>query len=133
MAAQLMTGKRGALLSWSGNELEEKTKAEGTAVRLWRHARVPGFRIAGARILARGAEARRARARACGIRGARGYRSTSYESGKRPGHRSRVRAFLSRLDDGGRSSRRRVSGERDQVWRDPSRGHAVARRAAWDH
>src|ERR1019366_10773079 len=40
------------------NEIEGKGKTQGAAVRLWRHARIPGFRVAGARILARRRQAR---------------------------------------------------------------------------
>src|ERR1019366_1220019 len=83
------------------NEIEGKEKTQGAAVRLWRHARIPGFRIAGARILARRAQARCTGARACRIRRACGDRSTSDERAGQASRLRGVRAFFSRLDDGG--------------------------------
>src|SRR5271167_4667769 len=86
------------------NERAERRKTKGAAFRLWRHARVPGFRIAGTRIFARRAQARRARARACRIRGARGDRSAPDERGEQAGYQRGIRTLFSRLDDGGRNS-----------------------------
>src|SRR5208282_598999 len=113
------------------NEIEAKGKTQGAAVRLWRHARIPGFRIAGARILARRAQARCTRARARRIRGARGDRSGADERAKKASRLRGIRAFFSRLDDGGRNSARGISRMRGEVWRDTSRGHALARGAGW--
>src|SRR5271163_3827815 len=51
-----------------------RREAQGAAVRFWRDARIFGLRIVGAGIFARRAEDRRARTRACGVRGTRGDR-----------------------------------------------------------